>query len=62
MTSGSINCSVELKHLQGMLRRRREGPSTPTKVKQIMEKYHRLPPEVQKIVEATVDRLLERRQ
>jgi hypothetical protein len=40
---------------------RRPRPRGPTmRVEQIMGKFRRLPPEMQKIIEATVDRLLER--
>jgi hypothetical protein len=50
----------DLKGLHPMrLDRKERGRGRPAKVKQMMEKCHRLPPEQQRIIEATVDRLLE---
>ena len=52
----------DLKGLQRMMRDHRERAcGCRPGWEQIMEKYHRLPPEMQKIIEATVDRLLAER-
>ncbi|MGY8660938.1 hypothetical protein Q3C01_01050 [Bradyrhizobium sp. UFLA05-109] len=51
--------SGELLDLQRMLQERKSQQVQAPIVRQIMDKYHRLPPGMQKIIETTVDRLLE---
>jgi hypothetical protein len=43
-----------------MTHERKLRPAQKPTVGQIMKKFRRLPPELQRIIEATVDRLLER--
>jgi hypothetical protein len=49
-----------LKGLKRMTRKRVLHPAPAPRAKRFAEKYRSLPPEAQKIIEQTVDRLLER--